>query len=74
MAFDSPDELMILSTRRVLGAEIIDGGDTIVLRVCRADGKPAAIFVPRTAAQAMAQILSEKLDEAASSAATRLGR
>ncbi|MCJ2049652.1 hypothetical protein [Methylobacterium sp. J-070] len=65
MGFDKPDEPMILSARTLTDAEVIDGGDTVALRVCCADGRPAAILVPRDVARSMAETLNEKVAEAA---------
>jgi len=74
MGIDKPDELKILSVRAVTRAEVIDGGDTVALRICCADGQPAAILVPREVARAMAETLSEKVTEAAAKIARRPGR
>ena len=65
MSVDKPHDLTILSVRAVTRSDVIDGGDTIVLRICRADGHPAAILVPRDVARAMAETLNESVAEAA---------
>lgn len=71
MGFDKHDELTILSVKGVVRSNIIDGGDTVVLHVCCADGEPAAILLPREVARALAETLSKKVAEAAAMAAQR---
>lgn len=53
MAHDEEAKPRILSTRALVNAETIDGGDTIVLHMRAADGEPASVLMPRHVAQAV---------------------
>ncbi|GJE49970.1 hypothetical protein GOFOIKOB_3011 [Methylobacterium tardum] len=65
----SDEALAILSTRCFSRSESIDGGDTIVLHFRAADGKDAAVMIPRKAAQAAQQALEAELGKPSRKAA-----
>lgn len=71
MSSNISNELTIISLRELTRADVIDGGDTLALRICCADGQPAALLVPREVARGMVELLSEKVAEASARATGR---
>jgi hypothetical protein len=59
---DTSQVHMVISTRCFSRVESIDSGDTIVLHFRAAGGEPAAVMIPRKAAQAVHQALAAHLE------------
>jgi len=59
---DTSQVSVIISTRCFSRVETIDSGDTIVLHFRAAGGEPAAVMIPRKAAQAVHQALAAQLE------------
>lgn len=66
MAENTKPPRTILSTRCFSRAESIDGGDTIILHFRCADGRDAAVMIPRKAAQTARQALEAELAKSVS--------